>query len=76
MFPRQRLTLGLQLQDILDKEHLQMYVKNPTRFDEREKAAPAAPFQVRGAPWQGGSATDFPSLGAGKAAAAPTWVRK
>lgn len=64
------------LQDIAEKEHLQKYIRNPTRSQDSERAAPAAPFQVRGAPWQAG-ATDFPSLGgSSKSSSAPTWVRK
>jgi len=62
------------MQDILDEEHMQQYVK-PTIHTREAPHAPAnsAPFQVRGAPWQGAGA-DFPSLAPAKpAAVASAW---
>jgi polyribonucleotide nucleotidyltransferase len=65
------------MQDILDREHMQQFVKDTTHSRESstgQHAAQAA-FQVRNAPWQGGAQSDFPALGAARQV--PTaWVRK
>eukprot|EP00047_Mylnosiga_fluctuans_P012927 m.28404 g.28404 ORF g.28404 m.28404 type:complete len:1218 (+) comp4552_c0_seq1:132-3785(+) len=65
------------MQDILDREHLQQFVKESTHRREHtsdSRPAQQQPFQVRNAPWQGG---DFPALGAGSGRSVPAaWVRK
>ncbi len=67
------------MQDILEQEHLQKYVKDSTHRRETtvdHTPAQTQAFQVRNAPWQGAQA-DFPALGgaSGRPAAA-AWVRK
>lgn len=69
------------LQDILDEEHMQQYIKSTPRSRESDREGQRgsnSAFQVRNAPWDG-SGQNFPALGGAGAAAkgpAPAWVRR
>lgn len=58
------------MQDVIEREEMNQFVKPSRQSDKPKKSAPQKGFVVAGAPWDASSNEDFPSISPARAPAA------
>lgn len=53
------------MQDVLEREEMNQFVKPSRQEPHSKKMAPQKGFVVSGAPWDASSTEDFPTIGSG-----------